>query len=94
VDLKVQQELLRHSDIHTTMNTYTQAAPDAMREANGRVVEMVLPKRKVGEKRGGKKGIITVPRDLSPSNSVQVLPRKYKENQQQVTSTPTRFRHS
>jgi hypothetical protein len=30
------------------MNIYTQAVPDAMREANSRVVEMVLPKRKVG----------------------------------------------
>jgi hypothetical protein len=29
---------------------------------------------------------------LSPSNSVQRLPRKYLENQCQVTSTPTRFR--
>ncbi len=47
VDLKVQQELLRHSDIRTTMNIYTQAVPDAMREANSKVVEMVLPKRKV-----------------------------------------------
>ena len=27
---------------------YTQAVPDAMREANSRVVEMVLPKRKLG----------------------------------------------
>jgi hypothetical protein len=32
----------------TTMNIYTQAVPDAMREANGKVVEMVLPRRKVG----------------------------------------------
>jgi integrase len=48
VDLKVQQELLRHADIRTTMNIYTQALPDAMREANSRVVEMVLPKAKVG----------------------------------------------
>jgi integrase len=48
VDLKVQQELLRHSDIRTTMNIYTRAVPDAMREANGKVVEMVLPMRKVG----------------------------------------------
>jgi len=47
VDLKVQQELLRHSDIRTTMNIYTQAVPNAMREANSRVVEMVLPMRKV-----------------------------------------------
>jgi hypothetical protein len=30
------------------MNIYTQAMPDAMRRANSRVVEMVLPERKVG----------------------------------------------
>jgi site-specific recombinase XerD len=27
VDLKVQQELLRHADIRTTMNIYTHAIP-------------------------------------------------------------------
>ena len=48
VDLKVQQELLRHADIRTTMNIYTRAVPDAMREANSKVVEMVLPLQKVG----------------------------------------------
>jgi glyoxylase-like metal-dependent hydrolase (beta-lactamase superfamily II) len=34
VDLKVQQELLRHADIRTTMNIYTHAVPAALREAN------------------------------------------------------------
>jgi integrase len=34
VDLKVQQELLRHADIRTTLNIYTQAMPDAMRRVN------------------------------------------------------------
>jgi integrase len=48
VDVKVQQELLRHADIRTTMNIYTQAVPDALRDANSKVVEMVLPQRKVG----------------------------------------------
>ena len=48
VDVKVQQELLRHADIRTTMNIYTQAIPDALRDANCKVVEMVLPNRKVG----------------------------------------------
>ena len=48
VDVKVQQELLRHADIRTTMNLYTQAVPDALRDANSKVVEMVLSKRKVG----------------------------------------------
>jgi integrase len=43
VDVKVQQELLRHADIQTTMNVYTQAVSDAKREANSKVVRMVLP---------------------------------------------------
>ena len=46
VDVKVQQELLRHADIRTTLNIYTQAVPDALRQANSKVVEMVLPERK------------------------------------------------
>lgn len=48
VDVKVQQELLRHADIRTTMNIYTQAVPQAMRDAHGKVVEMLLPMRKAG----------------------------------------------
>lgn len=43
VDLKVQQELLRHADVRTTMNIYTQAVPAALREANSKVVRLVLP---------------------------------------------------
>ena len=43
VDLKVQQELLRHADIRTTMNIYAQAVPTALREANSKVVGLVLP---------------------------------------------------
>jgi integrase len=46
--VKVQQELLRHADIRTTMNIYTQAVPQAMREAHGKVVEMLLPMQKAG----------------------------------------------
>jgi len=34
VDLKVQQELLRHSTIQSTMNIYTRAIPKQKREAN------------------------------------------------------------
>jgi integrase len=48
VDVKVQQELLRHADIRTTMNIYTQAVPQAMREAHGKVVQVLLPIRKAG----------------------------------------------
>ena len=40
--MKVQQELMRHASIQTTMNVYGQAMPASEREANGKVVEMVL----------------------------------------------------
>ena len=42
VDLKVQQELLRHADIRTTMNIYTQAVSEQKRAAHSKVVRMVL----------------------------------------------------
>jgi integrase len=42
VDLKVQQELLRHADARTTLNIYTQTVPAALREANSKVVRLVL----------------------------------------------------
>ena len=42
VDLKVQQELLRHADIRTTMNLYTQAVSEEKRAAHSKVVRMVL----------------------------------------------------
>ena len=41
-DIKVQQELMRHADIRTTMNLYTQANSDQKRQAHGKIVEMVL----------------------------------------------------
>ena len=40
--MKVQQELMRHASIQTTMNVYGQAMASSKREANGKVVEMVL----------------------------------------------------
>ena len=40
--MKVQQELMRHASIQTTMNVYGQAMASLKREANGKVVEMVL----------------------------------------------------
>lgn len=43
VDLQVQQELLPHADIRTTMNIYSQAVPTALREANSEVARLVLP---------------------------------------------------
>lgn len=42
-DLKVQQELLRHADVRTTINVYTQALSDDKRRAQSKVVRMVLP---------------------------------------------------
>jgi integrase len=38
----VQQKLMRHSDIRTTMNIYDDAATLDMREAHGKIVQMAL----------------------------------------------------
>jgi len=46
--LKVQQELLRHADIRTTMNVYTQAVSQDKRDAHAKVVRMVLPIAQTG----------------------------------------------
>ena len=40
--LKVQQELMRHADIRTTMNIYGKAMEKSKREAHGKVVRLVL----------------------------------------------------
>jgi integrase len=42
--LKVQQELMRHASITTTMNVYGKARPNIKREANSKAVSMVLKK--------------------------------------------------
>jgi site-specific recombinase XerD len=42
VDIKVQQELLRHSTIQSTLNVYTQAISEQKRSANTQLVETVL----------------------------------------------------
>ena len=42
-DVKVQQELLRHADIRTTMNVYTRAVPERLRKANSKLVRLLLP---------------------------------------------------
>jgi hypothetical protein len=49
-DIKVQKELLRHANIQTTMNIYTQAVSDQKRAANSKVVEMVLSGAKIAPK--------------------------------------------
>lgn len=40
--MTVQQNLMRHSDIRTTMNIYGDAIPDTLRAAHGKVVRMAL----------------------------------------------------
>ena len=40
--MTVQQQLMRHASIQTTMNVYGQAMPEGKRQANSKVVEMVL----------------------------------------------------
>jgi len=39
----LQQKLMRHSDIRTTMNIYGDAASADMREAYGKIVHPALP---------------------------------------------------
>ena len=43
--MKVQQELMRHADIRTTMNVYGKAMDASKREAHGKVVRLVLPSK-------------------------------------------------
>lgn len=44
--LAVQQELMRHASITTTMNTYGKVMTDSKRQAHSKVVEMVFPNLK------------------------------------------------
>ena len=41
----MQQELLRHADIRTTLNVYTQAMSDQKRQAHSKIVRSVLAKQ-------------------------------------------------
>ena len=42
VDVKVTQELLRHANVRTTLDIYTRAVSQQKRDANAKVVEMML----------------------------------------------------
>jgi integrase len=48
--MTVQQQLMRHASIQTTMNVYGSAIPNTKREANGKIVQIVLgePKKLTG----------------------------------------------
>ncbi len=43
VDVKVAQELLRHANSRTTLDIYTRAVSQQKRDANSKLVEMLLP---------------------------------------------------
>ena len=43
--MKVQQELMRHVDIRTTMNVYGKAMDESKRAAHRKVVSLVLPSK-------------------------------------------------
>lgn len=43
IDIKVAQELLRHASCRTTLDVYTRAVSEQKRDANSKVVEMMLP---------------------------------------------------
>ncbi len=45
-DVKVQQELMRHADISTTLNVYTQAVSEQKREAAGKIARLLLQGQK------------------------------------------------
>lgn len=55
-DIKVQQELLRHSTIQSTMNVYTQAMSEGKRAANSVIVRSVLPCERCGGMSGAQCG--------------------------------------
>jgi integrase len=45
-ELKIMQELLRHSTIRVTLDTYTQAVTTEKRNAQEAVVELLFPEKK------------------------------------------------
>ncbi len=54
-DVKVVQESLRHANSRITLDTYTQAVTAAKRQAQSKVVSMILPRRiQTAEAGGGK----------------------------------------
>jgi integrase len=60
--IKVQQELMRHASIQTTMNVYGKAMSDSKREANRRIAKLVLPVAVGQEQRPEKeKGLLPAP---------------------------------
>ena len=46
--MKTAQELLRHKNVRTTLDLYTQAVSSQKREANHKLVELLLPSSSAG----------------------------------------------
>jgi integrase len=42
--IAVQQKLMRHSDIHTTLNVYGDVVTDEMAQAHSKVVRLAIPR--------------------------------------------------
>ena len=53
--MKVQQELMRHASIMTTMNVYGKAMPSIKRKANSKVVSMALGAKAEGSEEQARK---------------------------------------
>jgi len=54
-DVKVVQELMRHANFQTTMNVYTRAITTAKRDAQTRVVDVLMDRTSEGKKGRKKK---------------------------------------
>lgn len=52
-DVKVVQESLRHANSRITLDVYTQAVTPAKRQAQSKVVKMILPAEQLIEREGG-----------------------------------------
>jgi integrase len=49
-NVKVVQELMRHANCRCTLEIYSQARLEAKRDAQRRVVEMIIPSRARGQR--------------------------------------------
>jgi len=54
----VQQKLMRHADIRTTMNTYGDVVTDEMAEAGSKVAEMALNRKPIANGSHADRGVI------------------------------------
>lgn len=67
-DVKVTQELMRHSNPNTTLALYAQAIPEKVRKAQGRVVEMVRESASYSVKLTPNRGFSSFVPQLCPRN--------------------------